>query len=127
MYFIGFNDVSYIAYADDILLISRCKSSLSRIVQWAKKGFLDIGLNLNLEKCEYICLNGTSPNTSLQIKNTSIPSVENFRWLGLIICKKCNPSARLQYQKLVKKSDLDTLRLCQTGLSTSKGSGFFAF
>jgi len=43
-------DVSYNAYADEILLISRCKCSLSRTVQKAKKVFLDIGLYLNLEK-----------------------------------------------------------------------------
>ena len=36
-YFMGFTDVSCIAYADDILFISRCKSSLSSIVQWAKR------------------------------------------------------------------------------------------
>jgi len=55
----GYTDLSYIAYADDIFLISRCKSSQSRTVKTAEKGFLDIGL-----------------------KNTSIPSVENFQWLG---------------------------------------------
>ena len=74
----GFTDVSYIAYADDIFLINRCKSSQSRTVKRAEEGFLDIGLNLNLEKCEYICFNGSLPNTPLQIKNTSIPSVENL-------------------------------------------------
>jgi len=82
VYFMGFTDVSYIAYTDDILPISRCKPSLSCTVQRVKKGFLDIGLNLDLEKCKYICFNSTLPNTPLKIKNTSIPSVENFWWLG---------------------------------------------
>ena len=66
--------------------------------QRAKKGFLDSGLNLNLEKCEYICFNGTLPKTPLQIKNTFIPSVENFRWHGLTIFK-------------------NILSLCQTAIS----------
>ena len=52
VYFMRFTEVLYIAYTDDILLISKSKSSLSRTVQRFKKGFLDIGKNLNLEKCE---------------------------------------------------------------------------
>jgi len=43
-----------------------------------KTGFFDIGLNVNLEKCKYICFNGTLSNNPLQIKNTSIPFIENF-------------------------------------------------
>jgi len=83
----------------DIFLISRCESSQSRTVKRAEKGFLDIGLDLNLEKCEYICFNCTLPNTPLQIKNTSIPSVETFRWLGFTSCKK--KEIRFEYFKIV--------------------------
>ena len=36
-YFMGFTEVSYIAYADDILLINRCKLSLSAQVKVLKK------------------------------------------------------------------------------------------
>ena len=50
------------------------------------KDFLDIALNLDLENCEYICFNSTLPNSPLQIKNRSIPSIGNFWWLGLTIC-----------------------------------------
>jgi hypothetical protein len=64
--FLGFSDVSYITYADDILLIGRSKYSLSKMVDNVRKGFLDIGFNLNVEKREYICSNGKAVNSTLK-------------------------------------------------------------
>jgi hypothetical protein len=64
-YFFCFSDVSYVAYADDILLISRSKFSLSEMVDNVRNGFLDIGLILNVEKCEYLCFKGNATNSRL--------------------------------------------------------------
>ena len=84
--FLCFSDVSYIAYADDILLISRSKFSLSKMVDNVRKGFLDMELNLNIEKCEYLCYNGNATKSPLNWNYASIRSVDSLRWLGITLC-----------------------------------------
>jgi hypothetical protein len=44
--------VSYLAYADDLLLISRTKTGLANMVSRVATSFLDIGLSLNVDKCK---------------------------------------------------------------------------
>ena len=44
----GFTDVSYLAYADDLLLISRTEFGLARSVRSVTAAFASIGLFLNV-------------------------------------------------------------------------------
>ena len=46
-YLLGSSNVSYLAYADDILLISRTKSGLSASVRCISTAFSNVGLTLN--------------------------------------------------------------------------------
>ena len=51
--FLGLTNLKYIAYADDLLLISRTQSSLIKSTQLVSRSFEEIGLRLNTENCGY--------------------------------------------------------------------------
>ena len=79
-YLLGSSNVSYLAYADDILLISRTKSGLSASVRSISTAFSNAGLTLNADKCEFLHF-GPSPNQSsrLNCSEFSIPCVTSLR------------------------------------------------
>jgi hypothetical protein len=56
------------------------------MVDNVRKGFLDIGLNLNVETCDYLYLNGKVMNSPLNCNYSSILSVDSLRWLGITLC-----------------------------------------
>ena len=79
-YFIGLSDVSYLAYADDLLLLCKNKQGLSLMISKVSRLFSKIGLSLNVEKCEFLVFNGpTSFNAPLACRGFSIPFVSAFR------------------------------------------------
>ena len=48
--------------------------------------FSNIGLSLNVEKCEFLAFNGpTSSNAPLACRGFSIPFVSAFRWLCITV------------------------------------------
>ena len=59
------SDISYLAYADDLLLISQTESGLARSVKSVTSAFRDIGLYLNIDKCEFLVFNGNNCSESL--------------------------------------------------------------
>ena len=56
-YLSGLANVSYLAYADDLLLISRPKKGFSKMVSIVSDAFSDIGLSINIDKCEFLPYN----------------------------------------------------------------------
>ena len=56
MCFAGFTDISYLAYADDILLISWSKPRLLQMVHKVPSSFTRIGLLLNNGKCIFLSI-----------------------------------------------------------------------
>ena len=71
--FIGLSDVSYLAYADNLLLLCKNKQGLSFMVSKVSLLFSKIGLSLNVEKCEFLVFNGpTSSNAPLACRGFSI-------------------------------------------------------
>ena len=63
--FFVYIDISYLAYTDDLLLISRSKSALERNVRLAGLLFKDMGLSLNIAKCEYLSFDNNDCVNSL--------------------------------------------------------------
>ena len=63
--FTGFTDVSCLAYADDLLLISRSVTGLAHSVRFVTDAFARIGLLLNVDKCEFLIFNGVSSSHPL--------------------------------------------------------------
>ena len=85
-YFIGLSDVSYLAYADDLLLLCKSKQGLSFMVSKVLRLFSNIGLSLNVEKCEFLVFNGPTPSDApLACRGFSIPFVSAFGWSGITI------------------------------------------
>ena len=109
---LGPSDISYLAYADDLLLISQTESGLARSVKSVTSAFHDIGLYLNIDKCEFLVFNGNNCSESLYCDGFSIPRVKSFRWLGITVgdsmnalrsraVKDINDKLRLGYSKIV--------------------------
>jgi hypothetical protein len=97
----GFTDVSYLAYADDLLLISQTEFGLARSVRSVAAAFASIGLFLNVDKCEYLIFNGISSSHPLNCSSFSIPQVTSFRWLGISVCNSLS-SFRFQTIRDIK-------------------------
>ena len=84
--FTGLTNLSYIAYADDLLLISRSKFTLAKSTQFVSKLLEKIGLVLNAEKCEYLVFNAKNPSSDLSCSSFSVKLAPALRWLGISIC-----------------------------------------
>jgi len=109
---LGPSDRSYLAYADNFLLISQTESGLARSVKSVTSAFRDIGLYRNIDKCEFIVFNGNNCSESPYCDGFSIPRVKSFRWFGITVCDSMNAlrsravkdisdKLRLGYSKIV--------------------------
>ena len=87
-YFFDLINVFYIAYADDILLLSRSRSSLSNSVSSISKHFQSVGVSFNIDKCELLAFNANPIPTCLPCSNFSVRCVSELWWLGIQICSK---------------------------------------
>jgi hypothetical protein len=85
-YSYNLSDVSYIAYVDDVLVLSRTKSILALSVQRISMMFRDVGLFLNYNKCEYLVFNPKSSAHNLSCGSSVIRNVTSLSWLGISIC-----------------------------------------
>lgn len=101
-------DVSYLAYADDVLLVSRSRAGLSHSVSWISDQFRRIGLMLNVDKCEYTSFN-SSACLPLNCGFFSIPCVSSFRWLGLHITNNLKTLRALTVSNAKKKKKSDRI------------------
>ena len=52
--------------------------------------FRDIGLYLNIDKCEFLLFSGNNCSESLHCGDFSIPRVKSFRWLGITVRDSMN-------------------------------------
>ena len=77
MCFVGLNDISYLVYANDILLISQSKLRLSQMANKLSYSFIKIGLSLNVGKFEYLSFNSPSPPKTLSSKLCFVPHVDS--------------------------------------------------
>ena len=98
-------NISYLAYADDILLMSRTEKRLSLSVSTVASKPHAIGLSLNLSKCKYLSFN-SNITTPLICGSFSIPSVSSFRWLGINVSKTLKSLRTLTVADYKKKIQL---------------------
>ena len=83
-YLSGLADVSYLAYADDSLLISRFKKGLSQMISTVSDAFSDIGLSLNIDKREFFPYNCT-PATPLYCNPLSLFLIVSVGLVSLLL------------------------------------------
>ena len=79
-------DLSYLAYADDVLLLSRSKADLQDNLSRLHSDFLSIGLSINIEKCEFLTFNAPK-SESVTLGNHAVPAVSELRYLGIMIAE----------------------------------------
>ena len=108
--------MSYIAYADDLLVLSRTKSILALSVQRISMMFRDVGLFLNFDKCEYLVFNPKSSAHNLSCGSSVIRNVTSLRWLGISICSTLT-FLRLQVLRDVKEK----LKIGYTNIEPNRG------
>ena len=84
------SDISYLAYADDLLLISQTESGLAHLVKSVTSSFCDISLYLNIDKCEFLVFNGNNCSESLCCGAFDISRVKSFCWLCITVCNSMN-------------------------------------
>ena len=83
---IFYNDIlgiSHIAYADDVLLLSRTKHSLTTNFDRLSATLSTEGLSVNACKCEFLCFGSPPPATLLCLSSSAIPCSAGIKWLGL--------------------------------------------
>ena len=109
---LGPSDISYLAYADGLLLINQTESGFARSVKSFTSAFRDIGLYLNIDKCEFLVFNGNNCSESLYCGGCSILRVKSLHWFGITVCDSMNAlrsravkdiiaKLRLGYSKIV--------------------------
>ena len=77
----------HIAYVDDLLVVNWSKFTWIKSVLLVSRLYGEIGLRLNIDKCEYLVFNSKSSTKPLDCGLFSVKCVESFRWLGINICK----------------------------------------
>ena len=78
-------NVSYIAYAEDILLLSHSRSSLLNSMSSISNISKVSGLSLNIDRCEHLVFNAKSMPICLLYSNFPICCISESRWLGIHI------------------------------------------
>lgn len=74
------------AYADDILIISRTKQSLIETFQQLTTCSIPIGLQVNSKKTKYLLSSRKTQKTEdILVQNTQIEALQSFKYLGSIV------------------------------------------
>ena len=79
-------DLSYLAYADDVLLLSRSKADLQENLNRLLSDFQSIGLSINIDKCEFLSFNAPQSD-SVTLGNHVVPTVSELRYLGITMAE----------------------------------------
>uniref|UniRef100_A0A0N5B5Y1 Reverse transcriptase domain-containing protein n=1 Tax=Strongyloides papillosus TaxID=174720 RepID=A0A0N5B5Y1_STREA len=79
----------YLAYADDIVLLSRSICDLQDLLNMIVQVTSDIGLEVNVKKTKYMCFDNNliddESSVKLKIDGKEIEKVSQFKYLGKII------------------------------------------
>ena len=78
--------LSYLAYADDVLLVSRSKADLQESLNWLLSDFQSIGLSINIDKCEFLSFKA-SQSDSVTLGYHVVSTVSELRYLGIMIAE----------------------------------------
>lgn len=73
---------STFAYADDVALISDSVEILQGTVNRWFEHLNEMGMELNIEKCEYMIVSRNAGDENITINNQEVKRVNNFKYLG---------------------------------------------
>ena len=108
--------VSYIAYADDVLLVSFSRRGLAQNFRKLSSLLSDIGLSVNMGKCEFMCFNSSISVSPLNLGSISLPCLDKVKWLGISFC----PSIYETCSELVTNA-LKNIRVSYGKISPNRG------
>ena len=75
--------VSYIAYSDDVLLVSHTRSGLTKNLNVLTTALSMTRLSVNASKCKFLCFNISNPAPSLHVGTMLLECVSKLKWLGI--------------------------------------------
>lgn len=90
--------ISRLAYADDVVLLTHSKESLRLFTDIYIKAAQKVGLEINVTKSEYMCINRNSNGRldTLVVNDKIFKQVPNFKYLGSIINNQNNKDEEIQ-------------------------------
>lgn len=91
-------ETQLVAYADDVVLISRSEESMAEVLQNIEEAAKEMRLIINCEKTKYMKCERTSNDTRKEIKINKhvFEKVENFNYLGVQINCRSNRDSEIK-------------------------------
>ena len=116
---IFYNDnlgISHVAYADDVLLLSRTKNSLITNFYRLSAALSTVGLSVNASKCEFLCLGSSPPASPLCLGSSTIPCSASIKRLGLSFSTSLSSTC-----SAITSSVLKSMRVGYAKISPNRG------
>ena len=69
-------------FADDIVICEETREEVERRLESWKYALERRGMKVSRSKTEYLCINGGNDNETVKMKDTKVPRVKEFKYLG---------------------------------------------
>ena len=77
------NNIAY----DNILTCKETRKEMERTLESLRYALKKRGIKVSRSKTEYLCINGGNDDETVKMKDTKVPRVKEFKYLGST-CKK---------------------------------------
>ena len=71
--------------ADDIVICEKTREEVERRLESWKYALEKRGMKVSRTKTEYLCINGGNHDETVKIKDTKVPRVKEFKYLGTTV------------------------------------------
>ena len=69
-------------FADDIVICEETREEVERRQEFWRYALERRGMEVNRSKTEYLCINGENDDKTLKMKDSKVPRVKEFKYLG---------------------------------------------
>ena len=78
--------ISYLLYADDVVLLAKTESGLQKSIQGIEHFCLDWGIKVNTSKSKVLVFNkkGKFIKTNIHLSKTKLEDVQEYKYLGIL-------------------------------------------
>ena len=117
---IGSKKLNYLLYADDLLLLCKCRSDLQLRLSRLHKYTIKWGLKINIKKSKLIVFSKyRRRNHKLYINGEQLEQVDEYTYLGILFYRTgCLRQASLSLRKKASKASMSLLQaLCKKNIS----------
>ena len=92
--------LSYIAFADDVALITYTALEMNLLLKRLRKQSKNFGLSINISKTKVMFIGNHTEQTACNINGVFLENVDSFQYLGRVIT---NNNDRKAVEKLISK------------------------